>query len=665
MLCALTLFCCGCRSPLRSTEAGRALASSAQRETATDAASRPNLASAVKEAPHFAAARPFHAALAKQENHISPAATGQQRTMAKPPQRRPVPGPQTAALSQVKKPPERDAGRLRTRAAAATQTAPTRVAAHQPGRQIPALDDEVTAAPPANEAELPPQPPPLRPNDKPPGSRDVAGNIPVPSLGRRLQIPPTLPGAQSPQIHLPSSEDAPALRNKVINLLFPDLPEVWPLALPKPTPQRPAISLDELQNLAVRYNPTLIAARANVTSLLGDAIQAGTHPNPLVGYEADTVGSSRTPNYQGLYFTQQVVTANKLGLARSAANVDAMNAQLQVRRTRLQVLAQVKAGYFSLLVAQENLIVSNALVAFMDEVFRLQRARLKAGEAAGFEAGQLRGLADLAKVQLVTAQNNYVAAWKTLAARLGLPLMPITPIQGRADMPVPVVRYEAAFARMLSVHPDIIIGRNMKSRALYALKLEQVRPIPDVFVYGTFQKDFTTPGVRSTSYNTQIGVPLPIWNRNRGSIMSAQGDLGQATQQLARAQIDLTEQLATTFSQYETNRYQVQQLLNHILPDYARAFRGVYEEHQVDPDLMGFEGIIVAQQNLGAAVAQYITALNLQWSAVADLSYLMQAETLEEMSAFGGGPRPAVAEEVPTPPARARQPMPGRQGGQR
>lgn len=553
----------------------------------------------------------------------------------------------------------------RAPAPAATQKKPTaRPVGYQPDSEKPAPNAAPTIAPPTGEQELPPQPPPLRPNDKPPGSRDVAGDIPVPSLGRRLQIPPTLPGAQAPQIHLPSSENAPVLRNKVINLLFPDLPDVWPLALPKPTPQRPAISLNELQDLAVRYNPTLIAARANVTTTLGDAIQAGTHPNPLVGYEADTVGSSRTPNYQGLYFTQQVVTANKLGLARAAANVDAMNAQLQVRRTRLQVLAQVKSAYFSLLVAQENLIVSNALVAFMDEVFRIQRARLHAGQAAGFEAGQLRGLADLAKVQLVTAQNNYVAAWKTLAARLGLPLMPITPVQGRADMPVPVVRYEAAFARMLSVHPDILMGRNMRSRAQIALKLEQVRPVPDLFVYGTFQRDFTTPGVRSTSYNTQVGVPLPIWNRNRGNIMSAQGDLGQAAQQLARAQIDLTEQLANAFSQYETNRYQVQQLLNHILPDYARAFRGVYEQHQVDPDLMGFEGIIVAQQNLGTAVAQYITALNLQWSAVADLSYLMQAETLEEMSAFGGGPRLPAAEEVP-PPEIDRRPAAERQGGRR
>jgi cobalt-zinc-cadmium efflux system outer membrane protein len=237
-------------------------------------------------------------------------------------------------------------------------------------------------------------------------------------------------------------------------------------------------------------------------------------------------------------------------------------------------------------------------------------------------------------------------------------------------MPVPVVTYEAALRRTLSVHPDIVMGRNMRVKARNALKLEEVRPIPDVFVYGTFQKDFTTPGARSTSYNTQVGVPLPLWNRNRGNILSAQGDLGQAEQQRRRAQVELTEKLASTFAQYETNRFQLQMYADHVLPDYARAFRGTYERHNTEPNQVGFEDVIVVLQNLQSAVADYIGALGGQWSAVADLANLMQTETLEEMNAIGGGQQvpapnpvpPPGPERLPLPPAEQRQPSPSRQG---
>lgn len=485
-----------------------------------------------------------------------------------------------------------------------------------------------------------------------PADEVIERDVDATMLSQRLQLPPNLPGARAPQIELPVLDpENPGPRNRIIDRIFPDLPAVWPLDMPRPTPERPEMTLKQLQGLADEYNPLLIQARANITSMEGDAIQAGTHPNPIVGYESDTVGSSLSRDYQGIYVSQLVKTANKLNLARSAANVDVINAQLALRRTRMEVFARVKANYFAVLVAQENVIVTGALVRLAEEVYRIQRLRLQtAGEAAGFEPAQLRGLADVAKTQLVLAKNTYVATWKALVAQLGLPNMPPMPLAGRADMPVPVVTYQAALARMLSVHPEILIGRNMVTRARYLLKLEEVTPIPDVVLYFTAQKDFTQPGARSTSYNSQVGLPLPIWNRNRGAILSARGDLMQATQQIRRAEMELTAQLANTFNQYSTNRITVQFYANKILPDYARAYKGVYERHQLDPDPAGFEGIIVAQTQLAQAIATYITTLNLQWSAVADLSYLMQVETLEEMAALGGGRETPGPEPIPPPP---------------
>jgi outer membrane protein, heavy metal efflux system len=505
-------------------------------------------------------------------------------------------------------------------------------------------------------------------NLPPPNRQDNAADTAESVYGRRLSLPATIPGATAPQIRLPPTDpEHPEERNRIVARLFPDLPPVWPLKIPKPTAERPTMTLQRLQDLAVQYNPMLIQARANVTSLLGDAIQAGTHPNPMFGYESDTVGSSLSRDYQGLYFSQLVKTANKLGLARQVANVDVMNAQLALRKARLEVLSQVKAAYFAVLVAEENVIVSDALVRLIEDVFEIKRSRAKL-ESAAYEPAQLRGLALLARSQLRLAQNSYIAAWKTLVARLGLPQMPPTALRGRADMPVPIMTYEAALARTLSVHPDILIGRNLLSKARYALKLEQVKPIPDVYVYGTFQKDFTAQGAHTTSYNTQIGVPIPIFDRNRGNILSAQGDLGQAQQQLRRAQMDLTEKLASTYAEYETNRFRRQMFAEQVLPDYARAFRGTYERHNLEPDKVGFEDVIVVLQNLQAAVGDYIDSLGGQWSAVADLANLMQIEDFGEMSRIGGAETVPVQEPVPPPrgepPQPALPPRPG-PGGRR
>ncbi|HUY92957.1 MAG TPA: TolC family protein [Pirellulales bacterium] len=495
----------------------------------------------------------------------------------------------------------------------------------------------------------------------------------VPSLSERLQIPPEFPGANAAQLTLPPRDpDHPEQIYPIIDALFPNLPPVWPLKIPTPGPQTPAVSLAQLQQLAIEYNPELVQFRADITSMYGDAVQAGTHPNPIVGYESDTVGSSKSRDYQGVYFTQWIKTAGKLSLARAVKNYDVMNAQLALRRMRISVLAQVKSKYFAVLVAQENVAVMSGLVRFTDEVYRIQTEKLKAGWAAAFEPAQLRSLADLAKVLQVQAQNRYISAWKQLVAIMGVPLMEYRPLEGRADMPIPVIAYEGALGRMLTIHPDVLIGRNMESKARVALRLAELTPVPDVYLYGTFQKDFTTPNYINTSYNLQLGVPLPIWDRNKGGIISARGDLLRASQQMRVAQIQLTAQLADAFERYETARIQLQFYRNHILPDLARAYRGVYEQHQQQPADVGFEGIIVAQGNLANAITTYIATLNAQWTAVADLANLMQVEDFAELSEAGRGAmgtQPNPGQPVPGQPFPGQpfpgQPAPGRPGPRR
>ncbi|HEV7226684.1 MAG TPA: TolC family protein [Pirellulales bacterium] len=435
----------------------------------------------------------------------------------------------------------------------------------------------------------------------------------------------------------PRDPDHPENAYPLIDKLFPDLRPVWPLSIPTPGPRRPAVSLGELQALALGNNPELVQVRADITSMYGDAVQAGTHPNPTVGYESDTVGSSKTRDYQGIYFSQWIKTAGKLSLARAIKNYDVMNAQQALRRARIAVLAQVKSRYFAVLVAQENVLVTSALVRFTDEVYRIQTEKLKAGFGAAFEPAQLRSLADQARVLQVQAQNRYISSWKQLVATMGLPQMPPAPLEGRADMPVPVITYEGALNRVLTLHPDVHIGRNMESQARVALRYAELKPVPDVYLYGTFQKDFTTPNYTNTAYNLQIGVPLPLWDRNKGDIVSSRGDLMRAAQQMRRARNELTSQLAEAFERYETSRIQLQYYRDHILPDLARAYRGVYERHQQEEQEVGFEGVIVAQQNLANAIATYIATLNSQWTAVADLANLMQVEDFAELPAAGRG----------------------------
>ena len=61
-------------------------------------------------------------------------------------------------------------------------------------------------------------------------------------------------------------------------------------------------------------------------------------------------------------------------------------------------------------------------------------------------------------------------------------------------------------------------------------------------------------------------MPIPIFNRNQGNILNAEGRFHQQQKELDRIQLALMDSLAGTFRQYQSLRAQAEQLQKEILP---------------------------------------------------------------------------------------------------
>lgn len=457
--------------------------------------------------------------------------------------------------------------------------------------------------------------------------KSVDTKLPAPrTLPERLTPPKELPGADAPPIKLPGV-DQPKERTQAIDRLYPALPAFSPEVQAEPGPDGLPLTLTDLQKLALANSPKVRQASAHVEAARGAAIQAGLYPNPKVGFEQDTAGTTGGPGYLGGFIEQTIVTGGKLKLAVAAAAMDLLNAQIALRRAEVDLMTDVRAGYFAVLVAEQNLKVSRALARFTDEVFRIQVEQVKGAQAAAYEPMQLRVLAMQARSNLVQARNRYTAAWKQLAATLGLSAMPPTQLTGSVDMPIPLYRYEPVLAQVLSVHTDVATAENGIRKARYALRLAQLAPVPDVGVRVMVQRDFTGPPFEIAP-SVAVSVPVPTWDRNQGNIIQQQGGLVHATEESHRVRNDLTGKLAEAFERYENNRIILDYYRTMILPDQVRAYQGVYLRHQQEPDKVSFGDIINAQQILATTISTYLTVLGAQWTAVVDVANLLQLDDL-------------------------------------
>src|SRR4029079_17372175 len=150
-------------------------------------------------------------------------------------------------------------------------------------------------------------------------------------------------------------------------------------------------------------------------------------------------------------------------------------------------------------------------------------------------------------------------------------------------------------------------------------------PVPDMSVNLVVQHD---NALSLGQYNLQLGLPIPVYDRNQGNIRAAEAQIASTTASARATANDLTSRLADAYGRYESNRVIVANYRDKILPSLTQSYRGLVRRYQVEPAKVGFSDVVVGQQNVAQALQNYLVALNAQWQSIVDLASLTQVEEL-------------------------------------
>jgi cobalt-zinc-cadmium efflux system outer membrane protein len=177
---------------------------------------------------------------------------------------------------------------------------------------------------------------------------------------------------------------------------------------------------------------------------------------------------------------------------------------------------------------------------------------------------QARIEADTARLRLVAARNWYGEAWRRLAAVLGCPDMQPATLTGDPVQDLPELSFEDSLGRLLAQSPELSRARAGLERARCNLALQHARALPNFQVGSGVKYDYST---RDTLVDVEVGLPIPLFDRNQGNITAAEAQLLAAEREVRRVDLDLRSRLAKAFAQYATARRQVEIYTGSILPD--------------------------------------------------------------------------------------------------
>jgi cobalt-zinc-cadmium efflux system outer membrane protein len=410
--------------------------------------------------------------------------------------------------------------------------------------------------------------------------------------------------------------------------------------------------------MALARNPTLRQAAAQFDAARSRSFQAGLYPNPTVGYIQEQIGAlgESQPTAGGVvasgkpspgelvggFVQQEIVTGGKLRLSRAKFAEEASAAGFQACAQQLRVLNGVRIRFFEVIAAQRLIAIHRDLVRINDDAVRTTEELVNVGQANEPDLLQARVEARRARVALRNAENRYRGSWENLVSLVGAPELRPTPLDDRPlEAESAPLDFDATMANLMQASPEIQAALAEIRRSQVMVRRERVEPIPNVTVQAivghNYEFNITTAGV-------QLSLPLPIFNRNQGTVREAQADLFRDHAEHERVALSLRQRLADTATRYNDALQSVEDFRSETLPLARRAFE--VQSANFRARRAAYPQVLVAQRTLVELNQEYVQSLLELRRAEVEISGMLLVDGLSPPSTPTSQ---GHIESVPTP----------------
>ena len=417
-----------------------------------------------------------------------------------------------------------------------------------------------------------------------------------------------------------------------------------------PASEQKTITLEELQQMALQNNPTFAQSAANIQAAEGRKKQAGLYPNPTVGYQGEQIrGGSFHGGEQGFFIQQDIVLGGKLGLNRKIFDQELKQAQTEGEEQKLRVVTNVRMSYIQALAAQQTLELRQNLSKLANDAVETSHQLANVGQADTPDVLESEVEAQQAQLAVIMAEQNQQRVWKALGAVVGNPRLPLMQLEGKLE-DTSSVNADDLVEKIVNESPAVRIAELGVKRAEAALARAKRETIPDLQLRGGLQQNgelLSEPNGRPVGLQgfADVGVRIPVFNRNQGNIATAKADAERAKREVERVRLVLRERAASVVQTYTFSQTAVDRYKNQMIPRAQKAYEMYTKKYQ--SMAAAYPQVLIAQRTLMQLEVSYITALeNFATSSLSLRSYLL-TDGLEAPSQPGGIDQPVREVNIP------------------
>lgn len=370
---------------------------------------------------------------------------------------------------------------------------------------------------------------------------------------------------------------------------------------------QPRLTADEAVQLAMAQPHVRARFDAGVEHARSDVLAARTWANPTLELEQEREdGDAGAPGREtSVVLSQPFELGGRRGLRRDAAEQGVAAAQANADYERARLRADVLRAYYAAVAAERRNQAQSRLGQGLQSLATAAGQRRAAGDLSGYESRRIAQAHAQSQARAAEADADARAARARLAGQVGEQALTAELDPTLPTPTVPTLQDDARSAEL-----DVLRARRDHAEARARAERRFAVPV-DVGV-GTKRTEHN--GLRDEALLLQVGVPLPLFDRNQAARARAAAEASQTDADYQRALLETRARRAAVLEQATRLSASARSLLDTAVPEAERLTaiaRSSYAEGELD--LVGLLDAYAAEADvIDQALQQQTRALDAQ-----------------------------------------------------
>ncbi len=370
-----------------------------------------------------------------------------------------------------------------------------------------------------------------------------------------------------------------------------------------------SLTINAAVNTAIENNPELQVLLKKIEASKAIKIQSGLMPNPEFGLEAENIlGNNDFEGFRGSEITatvsQNILLAGKINKLEKIADKEISLAEWNYEAKRLEIIIDVRKAFNNALAIKRLSQKNSELIKISNEFIVNLKRRVKAGKISPAEVSRSQIILNLLEININKLKSDYDEAIFKLKTLLNDSDQSFETLKGKLKEIETLPDYDSLLSKLKN-NPNLKRFESEYDKQKAVITFEESKQIPDLTISAGYKR---LNEVNANTFLVGLSLPLPIFNRNQGSIQEAKIRLDQKSIEYNVVKNKLTFQLNLYYSKLKMLLTSANRLKNESIPIAKEAFKIINEGNLVGR--FTILDVLDAQRTLFEIQNQYLTILS-------------------------------------------------------